>query len=99
VETPEENDFLKNVIDVTDSNMPYSYSYWVLGGKSRINSTEYVWVQTGNQITWSDWAGGEPDYSYNSYIYMSSRNENRKWNDLTYYSSPRSIICEAKGEI
>jgi hypothetical protein len=97
VETPKENNFIKNVLDITDSDMPNSVNHWVLGGKRRDNIREYIWVQTGKPVVWGDWNVGEPDYSSKSYIYMNTRYNNRKWDDWT--GSAYNIICEAKGKI
>ena len=92
VETSEENDFIKEVVDVSDRDMPNSQDYWVLGAKKRASKREYFWVQTGNPIGFGDWSSAEPDYGQNTYIYMDPRNSNRKWKAWGGYE--HNIICE-----
>ena len=93
VETAEENNFIKNVIDVSDRNMPNAASYWVLGAKRRGSAREFFWVQTGSAVVFADWALGKPSYHSNGYIYMQGTLGRRKWGDHT--CCVRSIICEA----
>ena len=54
VETREENEFIKRVIDVEDKDMRYSYGNWILGGKRTGVGNDMIWVQTGQRIAFAN---------------------------------------------
>jgi hypothetical protein len=93
VETYAENEFIRKTIDVTDTNMPNSQDYWILGAKTRANN-EYYWVQTGNPITFADWNNKTNDGAL--VVYMMTRSQSRKWNK--YSGTVHNIICEGRRE-
>ena len=98
VETREENEFIKRVIDVEEKDMAPGDSYWALGGK-RVGNGDVIWVQTGNRIgsaNWHVWHGNENPQSKsgNYYIYMIELRNRRQW---IFRSDDFSLrfICEA----
>ena len=93
VESSAENEFIKRVVDVEESDMPNSNDYWVLGGKRDGVGQPYQWVQTGNSVGFTDWASGRPPHPTTPklYIYMTRRGD-RRWG--AYTGTEQNIICE-----
>ena len=96
VETREENEFIKRVLDVEEKDMPGSDNWWNLGGK-RVGN-EVIWVQTGNRIgsaNWHVWYSSAYDLSRRgiNYVKMLQSIYQRKW----YFNSDNAgrFICEA----
>jgi len=103
VETSAENEFIKRVVDVEESDMPNGDDVWVLGAKRSGIGQPFFWVQTGNTVEagFNDWEPRHPDeYSqYQTvYVYMEPRwldsDRKRKWGAYPNGSSD-NIICEA----
>ena len=104
VETSAENEFIKRVLDVEESDTKYYSGFWALGAKRSGIGQPFYWVQTGNTIRagFNNWAPRYPDkYSQyqNVYVYMFPRNDwmelddKRKWG--AFPLEVRNIICEA----
>ena len=50
VETSAENEFIKRVLDVEESDTKYYSGFWALGAKRSGIGQPFYWVQTGNTI-------------------------------------------------
>jgi len=101
VESSAENEFIKRVVDVEESDMPNSADFWVLGAKRTGVGNPFHWMRTGSTIGagFSDWG---PDVGYkgasNVFVYMRPRggwsgNDKRKWS--AFSCCEYNIICEA----
>ena len=100
IETKEEDDFVRNVIDNTDSDMPKSSSPWILGATSTGSGNPLHWVQTGQKVSYTNWWPGDPNNGGERMIAMSSkeydgRHGNREWWDYYLGTSYTNLICEA----
>jgi len=99
VETSAENEFIKRVVDVEESDMPNSDYLWVLGAKRSEIGQPLYWVQTGNTIEagFNVWAQYHPHYT-GDYVGLHGRgwtNSARKWMTYSSLDEGYNIICEA----
>ncbi|XP_065357557.1 lectin subunit alpha-like [Calliphora vicina] len=90
IDTKEKSDDITSLLKKTLVNVNPLWVGAVANGNDRL----YVWISTGNKVTYTNWYEGEPDfYNNNEYCLQTGWSNKIQWNDHECHKQ-FGLICE-----